>query len=95
MKTHEPGTARDIWLHLLKVGEWQGVGEIRIGLPGLSAANIPATLDDMRQSGAVAVRQVSKRKNLYAVTSTCRVARGVTVKELLAATTFKPEEVEG
>jgi hypothetical protein len=86
MKTTEPGPARDIWLHLLRAGEWQRAEDIRIALPALEAAsNLGATLRDMTVAGTVSVRKLNQRVNLYAVTPTSKVTRGVTLRELMAA----------
>lgn len=77
--------SKDIWLHLLRSGEWQGSREIREALSHLTFTNFPATLTDMADAGTVSVKRVNARQNLYAVTTASRIVRGLTVRELMAA----------
>lgn len=76
--------SKDIWLHLLKVGEWQTTNEIRAALDGIHLSNAAATMDDMTQSGTVILRKQDGR-NRYAVTTACKVPRGTTMRELMQA----------
>lgn len=85
MKEATPAPAKDIWLHLLKAGEWMGSREIRESLSHLEFTNFPATLTDMALAGSVSVRKINGRRNVYAVTTASRVVRGLTLRELMAA----------
>lgn len=84
MKTATPGPSKDIWLHLLKAGEWQTAREIRQALESVEFTNLPATLADMAEAGSLVMRRQG-HTNLYAVTTTSRITRGLTLKELMQA----------
>jgi hypothetical protein len=84
MKSEGHGASKEIWLHLLKAGEWQTVPEIKQALPELVVSNLSASLDDMARAGTVSFKKQGLLR-AYAVVTTSRISRGITLKELMGA----------
>lgn len=82
------GAAKEIWLRLLKMGEFLPIGNIRRHLQA-ECRNLQVTMDGMVKHGTIVTRP--GRPKLYGVTNGCKVPRFVTVRELLDATNYQDE----
>lgn len=85
MNTANTGTVREIWLHLLRVSDWLTFPEIEQAMAGKQYSNLRTSLLNMEEGGSISVRRATPGKTLYAVTTTSRIVRGLTVRELMAA----------
>jgi hypothetical protein len=83
-RVNEESPAKVMWLYLLKSGGFHSTAEIKKQVDAVYFTNASATAKDLHRSGSVVVRKDGVR-NLYGVTASCGLPRGLTLADVLGA----------